>query len=264
VAEVMTDRTSLAHVAPLARMLAAAGARFHDLVDAYRADTGVSWEDFGVDMRESQSDMNRPWFEHELAGALAGTPIAPLLARPDASIADVGCGGGWSSIALAVAHPDATVVGYDVDAPSIEAARRHASKAGVSDRVRFHLADAAEAAQGEPYDAVTAFECIHDMPDPISVLRRMRELVADDGVVLVMDEAVGDAFGQRNDEVERLMYGVSLFVCLPDGMSHAESVGTGTVMRPATLLGYARDAGFTDLEVLPIENDLWRFYRLRQ
>ena len=58
------------------------------------------------------------------------------------------------------------------------------------------------------------------------------------------------------------MYGISLLVCLPDGLSHAGSVGTGTVMRPATLRGYARDAGFADVEVLPVEHDMFRFYRL--
>ena len=89
----------------------------------------------------------------------------------------------------------------------------------MADRVTFHHVDAATAAPAERYDVVTAFECIHDMPDPVSVLRRMHELVADEGVVFVMDEAVGDAFGERDDEIERLMYGISLFVCLPDGMS---------------------------------------------
>lgn len=60
------------------------------------------------------------------------------------------------------------------------------------------------------------------------------------------------------------MYGISLFVCLPDGMSHQPSAGTGTVMRPSTLQSYARTAGFSDVEVLPIENDLWRFYELKK
>lgn len=77
-----------------------------------------------------------------------------------------------------------------------------------------------------------------------------------------MDEAIGDAFGDRTDEVERLMYGFSLFVCLPDGMSHEGSVGTGTVMRPSKLKEYAQAAGFSNISVLPIENDLWRFYEL--
>jgi hypothetical protein len=84
-----------------------------------------------------------------------------------------------------------------------------------------------------------------------------------DGFVLVMDERVAEAFPGRGDEVERLMYGFSNFICLPDGLSHQPSVGTGTVMRPETLTSYARQAGFEEAEILPIDNDLWRFYRLR-
>jgi hypothetical protein len=40
------------------------------------------------------------------------------------------------------------------------------------------------------------------------------------------------------------------------------SAATGTVMRASTLEEYAREAGFQLTEVLPIENALWRFYRL--
>ena len=88
-------------------------------------------------------------------------------------------------------------------------------------------------------------------------------MVKPDGHVVVMDEAVAEAFGDSNDEIERLMYGFSMFVCLPDGMSHEPTVATGTVMRPAKLGEYATTAGFTGLSVLPIENDLWRFYELQ-
>ena len=77
-----------------------------------------------------------------------------------------------------------------------------------------------------------------------------------------MDERVGDEFGAVGDFNERFFHGASLVVCLPDGLSSSPSVGTGTVMRPSTLRKYATDAGFRDLEVLPLEHDLFRFYRL--
>ena len=63
-------------------------------------------------------------------------------------------------------------------------------------------------------------------------------------------------------DVERLMYGFSVFHCLPVGLADQPSVGTGTVMRPATLRRYAQEAGFADLEVLPLENPFFTFYRL--
>ena len=97
----------------------------------------------------------------------------------------------------------------------------------------------------------------------MEVLAAVRAAVRPGGPVVVMDEAVNDAFAAPGDDTERLMYGFSTLICLPDGLAHPGSVGTGTVMRPDTLRGYARAAGFGDVEVLPIEDfGFWRFYRL--
>jgi hypothetical protein len=63
--------------------------------------------------------------------------------------------------------------------------------------------------------------------------------------------------------VERLMYGFSVLCCLPTGMDEHESAATGTVMRIDTVRDYASRAGFGGVEVLPIENDFFRFYRLQ-
>lgn len=264
-AEVLADPLSLAYSAPLARLLAAMGGRLADLLKVYRSGGGVGWAEYGSDARDAQGDANRPWFEHALAGALASVPaVHEVLSRPDAGIADVGCGHGWSTIALARAYPDAIVDGFDLDEPAIVAAREHA--AGL-DRVTFaelrgeHLAE-----QGEDrYDAAFIFEALHDMPDPVGVLSALHRAVRDDGVVVVMDEAVADALTAPGDEIERVMYGYSLFLCLPDSMSTPGSVATGTVMRPATLERYAREAGFSGASVLPIEGfGAFRFYLLER
>ena len=264
VAEVLTDEHSLAYMGPLPRAVAAVGKQLPNLLDAYRGGHGVSWDQLGDDAREAQAALNRPWFEHKLAEALASVPeVHEILSRPGARILDVGCGGGWSAIALAHAYPEARVEGVDVDAPSIEMARRHAEQAGLSDRVSFRVADASALGEDATYDAAFAFECVHDMPRPVDVLGAVQRAVKPDGAVIVMDEAVADEFTAPGDELERLMYGFSMFVCLPDGMSSQPSVGTGTVMRRSVLEGYARDAGFPRVGVLPIEDfAFFRFYRL--
>jgi SAM-dependent methyltransferase len=260
-AEALTDELSPSFVLPLARMTVGFGRRMDALVDAYRSGGGVSWAEFGDDAREGQAAVNRPLFLGPVAREyLPSLPdVADVLAG-GGRVADVGCGHGWSAIGLALAHPRITVDGFDLDAPSIEAARRNARESGVADRVRFHLADAATATG--TYDLVAAFECIHDLPDPVGVLAAMRRLAGEDGVVLVMDERVAETFTAPGDEVEQLMYGYSLMCCLPDGMAHAGSAGTGTVMRPDTLRRYARAAGFADAEVLPVDDAFFRFYRL--
>jgi SAM-dependent methyltransferase len=234
------------------------------LLDAYRNGGGVSWEQFGPDMRTGQAEMNRPWFVNALGSDWfpRATHVHERLQVADARVADIGCGEGWSSIGIAQAYPGLTVDGFDIDEASMIAAREHAMRAGVGDRVRFHTLDGSDVSGDGQYDVVTLFECVHDMAHPVEVLETARRLVKEDGHVVVMDEAVGDVFGERDDEVERLMYGFSLFVCLPDGMSHDGSVGTGTVMRAPQLEAYAREAGFNAITVLPIENDLWRFYAL--
>jgi ubiquinone/menaquinone biosynthesis C-methylase UbiE len=263
-AEVFTDERSLSYLAPLARMFASSAGQLPSLLDAYRTGGGVSWEQLGADARESQADINRPWFETALAPALAGVPaLHERLRRPGARVADVGCGGGWSTLALARAYPQASLVGIDVDAPSLDMARGAAQEAGLGEQVRFLLADAAEL-PADGFDVVFAFECLHDMPQPVAVLRAVRRALAPGGTVVVMDEAVAEQFAAPGDELERLMYGFSLLVCLPDGMSHPTSAGTGTVMRPETLRAYAREAGFADVDVLPVEGfGFWRFYELR-
>lgn len=234
------------------------------MLHAYRTGGGVSWSEFGDAARTAQADFNRPFFTHSLVpGYLSQIPeLDAALRRPGARVAEIGCGAGWASIAIATAYPVCTVDGFDIDAPSIAMAITNRDGAGVGARVEFHHRDAAQVDTTEGYDLVCALECIHDMPDPVSVLRAMRARAKPGATVLVMDERVGEAFGNIGDLIERMFYGFSLAVCLPDGLSHSPSVGTGTVMRPATFEGYAKQAGFSGVETLPLEHDMFRFYRL--
>jgi len=262
-AAVLCDRDSLSYITPFARMVAAAAMQLPRLLDAYRTGEGVGWSDYGELMRTAQADANRPLFLQVLGTDwLPSVPGLDAVLRDGGKVADIGCGDGWSSIGIARAYPAVTVDGFDVDADSIEAARAHVAAEGLTDRARFTLVDAASVPTAGDYDLVTAFECIHDLSDPVGVLRSARRMVKPGGTVLVMDERVPEAFTGPGDPVEQLMYGISMLICLPDGLSHLGSVGTGTVMRPDTLRRYAREAGFADIEILPVEHEMFCFYRL--
>jgi 2-polyprenyl-3-methyl-5-hydroxy-6-metoxy-1,4-benzoquinol methylase len=210
--------------------------------------------------------MNRPLFVNLLGSEwLPAVPDvhARLQANPPARVADVGCGAGWSSIAIARAYPKVLVDGLDLDGLSIDLARTSADEEGLSGRVTFAVRDASDPGLAGSYDLVTAFETVHDMARPVDALRAMRGLVADGGAVIVADEKVGERFAAPGDEIERLNYGFSVLHCLPVSLVEQPSAGTGMVMRPDTLRRYADEAGFREVESLPIEHDLWRFYRLR-
>ena len=264
-AEVLIERDSLAHLTPLARYSVSFAHVLPAVEEAFRSGGGVPWEAYGELGREAQGDANRPLFTNLLGSEWL--PAIPdvherLLADPPARVADVACGAGWSSIAIARTYPKATVDGYDLDAASVELARSNLAGSGVEDRVTFHLRDAGDPELAGSYQLVTVFEAVHDMSRPVEVLRALRGLAAEDGAVVVMDERVADVFTAPGDEVERLMYTYSVLCCLPVGLAESPSVGTGTVMRADTLRRYAAEAGFTDVEVLPIEHEVFRFYRL--
>jgi 2-polyprenyl-3-methyl-5-hydroxy-6-metoxy-1,4-benzoquinol methylase len=128
--------------------------------------------------------------------------------------------------------------------------------------VTFEVRDAADPRLAGSYDLVTAFETIHDMSNPVGALRAMRALAREGGAVVVMDEKVAEEFTAPGDELERFLFGWSAIHCLQVGMAESPSAATGTMMRPSRLRQYAREAGFADIEILPVENDSWRFYRL--
>jgi 2-polyprenyl-3-methyl-5-hydroxy-6-metoxy-1,4-benzoquinol methylase len=264
--EVLLDGDSLSYMGASVWQLLTIPNAFENVVEAFRTGGGVSYEAYGTDNVEGQGLGNRPVFLTTLPNDWLPN-ILPmherLIAQPPARVVDVGCGTGWSSIAIAKAYPQVTVDGFDPDEASVELARKNAAVEGVADRVRFHRADAVEVTTAGPFDVATAFECIHDMARPVEVLGAVRRALADDGSMLIVDERTRERFTGEPDDLEAYFYGWSIFDCLPTGMYEQPSAGTGTVMRPSVLEGYVQEAGFMRFQALPIEHDTFRLYLLR-
>ena len=264
-APLLVERENLNFVAAMAQIAAGAVAPVHDLLAAFRSGAGVPYADYGHDLHAGQAGMTRPLLVNQLAQEwIPAMPdvAARLRADPPARVADIGMGLGWSSIALAQGFPNIHVDGFDLDEASVVAAQANAREAGVEDRVSFQVRDAGDPELAGAYDLALAVECIHDMSNPVAVLRAMRRLVGEGGTVLIVDERVPDTFAPNGDAVERMMYGFSVLHCLPVGMVETPSAGTGTVMRRPTFRRYAEEAGFRSVDELPIANDFFRFYRL--
>jgi 2-polyprenyl-3-methyl-5-hydroxy-6-metoxy-1,4-benzoquinol methylase len=264
-ARVLAAPDDTAHVAPFAHMLVGIGQVLPRVVEAYRTGGGVPYQAYGEAFRHGQGHINRPAFTHELAADwLAAMPdvVARLESAQRARVADLGCGQGFSTIALARAFLTAWVDGFDSDPASIADARRHAAEAGLDGRVRLVQADASELAAHGPFDLVVILEALHDLARPAEALGAARAALADGGTLLVVDERVADQFVAPGDEVERMIFGWSVTHCLPTQMVEQPSAALGTAMRADTVRELAAHARFASVEVLPVHNDFFRLYRL--
>jgi 2-polyprenyl-3-methyl-5-hydroxy-6-metoxy-1,4-benzoquinol methylase len=261
-AHVLIDDDSEACMKPCAAVVPWLSKALDIMVEEFRRGDGAA---FGLfDLHDIQAAFTRPVFANHLTQTwLPALPDvqAKLTKGERVRIAEIGCGEGLAAITIARAYPNAEIDGYDLDDASITVARKAAADAGIADRVRFHVQDAADASVEGDYDLVMAIEMLHDVPDPVGILRTMQRLAGDSGAVLVVDERTEDAFTVPASEMERLFYAFSTLHCLAVSMQGG-GAGTGTVIRADTLRAYATAAGFSTVGVLDVDHPQFRLYRL--
>lgn len=232
---------------------------------AFERGGGVSFSDFGEGLPVALEQMNRSVYESRLVRSwLPALPDVVRRLETGGRAIDVGCGTGVVPILLAQAFPSARIEGLDVDARSIGIARGYARTAGVAERVRF-VVDTAQALSGsDGYDLVTTFDVIHDLPDPLDVLRRIRASLADGGTYLMVEPKVDDRLeNNRDNPFCRMLFAISCLHCVPQSISQG-GPGLGACWGPAKAREIAERAGFGSFETLPIRSPALAFYALRK
>jgi len=214
------------------------------VAERFRTGEGVGWHEhhdglfcgtersFGANYR---MHLVREWLP-----ALTG--IVEKLER-GASVADIGCGHGASTILMAQAFPASTFIGIDVHAESIATARTRAQDAGVADRVRFEVADATRYA-GSGYDLIAFFDALHDLGDPLGAARHAQAALADDGSCMLVEPFAGDRIEDNLNPVGRMYYGFSTLVCTPGSLSQPGRAALGTQAGEARLREVMLEGGF--------------------
>jgi 2-polyprenyl-3-methyl-5-hydroxy-6-metoxy-1,4-benzoquinol methylase len=213
--------------------------------EAFRTGQGLGWHEHHHDLFHGTERLFKPGYVANLVPewipALDG--VAEKLAR-GASIADLGCGHGASSILLALAYPSATIAAFDYHQGSIDVARKRAAEAGVADRVHFEVASAQDF-PGASYDLVCIFDALHDMGDPPGAARRIREALAPDGTWLLVEPMAGDCLDDNVNPVGRIFYAASTSICTPAAQAQPGGYALGNQVTEATLAQLAADAGFS-------------------
>ena len=215
------------------------------MAQAFRTGLGLGWHEHDVSLFHGTERFFRPGYAANLVSswlpALDG--MAQRLAA-GASVADVGCGHGASTLIMAEAYPASTFVGFDYHEPSIAHARAAAAKAGVADRVRFEVASA-KAYPGSAYDLVTMFDCLHDMGDPVGAAAHVRQSLREDGIWMVVEPFANDRLEDNLNPVGRIFYAASTFICTPASRSQEVGRCLGAQAGEKRLRGVVGEGGFT-------------------
>lgn len=215
------------------------------LVEAFRTGRGLGWGDHHHELFEGMARTSEPTLRclllAEWLPAVDG--VVARLEAGGATAADIGCGHGVATRALAAAYPEAAFVGFDAHEPSIERARKDAAGEGLGGRASFEVASATEF-PGEGYALVTFFDSLHDLGDPLGAARRARQAIAPDGVVLVVDPLCGDRLEQNLNPLGRMFYAGSTVFCTPCSLDQG-GPALGAQAGPARLRALLEQAGFS-------------------
>jgi 2-polyprenyl-3-methyl-5-hydroxy-6-metoxy-1,4-benzoquinol methylase len=215
------------------------------ITEAFRTGEGVAWHEHNEDVFVGCDAFYRPGYVAELVpNWIPAVDGLHEKLTAGGRVADLGCGLGTSSVLMAQAYPRTTIIGWDYHPESIELARKKAAEAGVGDRVSFEVATA-QTFGGTGYDLVTTFDALHDMGDPVSAARRVREALAEDGTWLLVEPNASDVVEENFNPVGRLYYAGSTFLCVPNGLSQPGGYALGAQAGEAAIREVATAAGFT-------------------
>lgn len=236
------------------------------VAEAFRTGTGMSYDDHGAGCACGIERLSA----YSKKTALV-KDVLPLIGglgeslKKGARVADVGCGGALSTLAMAKAFPASEFVGYEISEHALARARANLAESGLKN-VRFANASEEPLPGKATYDFVTTFDVIHDTPYPDQLISAIRTSLKTDGLWLCEDIRSYPTF-QENLEKQPLaamLYGFSILVCMSSGLSAPGGAGLGTlgfsepVARAMTAAG-----GFTRFERLDYDNPFNSYYLVR-
>jgi ubiquinone/menaquinone biosynthesis C-methylase UbiE len=215
------------------------------ITEAFRSGGGMGWHEHDEDVFIGCEQFFRPGYIANLIPAwIPALEGVEDKLRSGATVADIGCGLGASTILLAQEYPESRVTGSDYHDQSIEMARKRASDAGVADRVRFEVASASTFS-GSGYDLAATFDCLHDMGDPLAAAKHVRQALKPDGTWLVVEPYAADDTAGNLNPVGRVYYNASTLLCVPNALSQPGGYSLGAQAGEAAIRRVATDAGFT-------------------
>jgi len=215
------------------------------ITQAFRTGEGVGWHEHDANLFFGTERFFRPNYEQNLLSswlpALEG--VMDKLAK-GASVADVGCGHGSSTILMAKAFPKTRIAGFDYHSGSIENARHVAGRDGLLDQISFEVSSAKSYPANGGYDLVTFFDCLHDMGDPVGAAKHVLSTLAPDGTWMIVEPFAGDQPEQNHNPVGRIFYSASTMLCTPASLAQEVGAALGAQAGEERIRDVVTTAGF--------------------
>ena len=216
------------------------------ITQAFRTGEGVGWHEHDANLFFGTERFFRPNYENNLLSnwipALEG--VGEKLAK-GATVADVGCGHGASTMLMARAFPKSRFNGFDYHSGSIEYARHVAGRDGLLDQITFEVASSKSYPVNGGYDLVTFFDCLHDMGDPIGAARHVLSSLKPDGTWMIVEPFANDAPEQNHNPVGRIYYSASTMICTPASLAQEVGAALGAQAGEERIREVVQTAGFT-------------------
>jgi SAM-dependent methyltransferase len=209
----------------------------------FKTGKGLGWDQHDHRLFEGTERFFRPNYLGNLVShwipSLDGVEVK---LRAGATVADVGCGFGASTIIMAKAYPKSSFVGFDYHKPSILAARKRAKDAGLTN-IKFEVAKSTNY-PGKGYALVAHFDCLHDMGDPVGAAKHVRKTLASDGTWMIVEPFANDRVEDNLNPVGRVFYAASTMICVPASLAY-NGPALGAQAGEARLRDVVTRGGFT-------------------
>jgi SAM-dependent methyltransferase len=258
-AAVLTRAAGPDNLSRVAQFIPLLGEVEQKIVDCFHTGGGLSYTEyprFHTLMAEQSGEV----FEAALVDVIL--PMAeglPEHLRAGAELADIGCGSGHAINVMAQAFAASRFTGIDFSEEGLAAGRAESERLGLTN-TSFVQHDVSRLDVADAYDAITAFDAIHDQAHPAQVLANIYRALRPGGVFLMVDIK---ASSRLEDNVgvpfAPYLYTVSTMHCMSVSLG-LDGDGLGTVWGRQLATSMLADAGFGDVAVREIESDPINFY----
>jgi len=231
------------------------------LEKAFQTGKGIPKAAYDENTWEGMERDSTPIYEAKLLKEwIPAMPDVQAMLESGVKVADVGCGGGRVLIMLAQEFPKSRYVGIDIFEPVIKRARSNAEAAGVSHLVRYKALDPLFG-MPDQYDLVTTFDVIHEAVNPLGLLQAIRKSLKPGGQYVCMDVNCKEALKKNVGPLAALRYGFSLLFCMSISLAEGgEALGT-MGLHEAKMKQLCREAGFSDVTLIQLENSNHNLYK---